>query len=199
MDKRKEGAIKTRRKLIEAMRELLNENAVDKINIEDITRRAGVAKGSFYSHFNRKEDIISAIAMEEYEAAMSSALTSGGTTYAMLSEYLIKSAEIIDSHTLVLAQNWLKCVAAPIEGEHCGVDKYSYDLNNITRLISSGVSSGELIKDASVQNIAQAIINAYYGAVATWCITGGKADLKNGINGFCHYALSAIIDKYKKI
>ena len=58
MNKRQTAALETRRKLITAGLELIKEKGFDAINVEDITKRAGVAKGTFYTYFKRKEDIV---------------------------------------------------------------------------------------------------------------------------------------------
>ena len=55
MGKRQDAALQTRKKIIEAMKELLDEKKAEEINIEEITQRAHIAKGSFYTHFKRKE------------------------------------------------------------------------------------------------------------------------------------------------
>ena len=44
MNKRQTAAQETRRKLITAGLELIKENGFDAINVEDITKKAGVAK-----------------------------------------------------------------------------------------------------------------------------------------------------------
>jgi AcrR family transcriptional regulator len=53
---------KTRKALLDAGLELLSDLSEDGINIDDIVRRAGVAKGSFYNHFPDKD----ALAVEIY-------------------------------------------------------------------------------------------------------------------------------------
>ena len=66
MGKRQEAALEMRQKLIDVTAALLQERRADEINIEAITARANVAKGTFYTHFKRKEDVISVIAMDCY-------------------------------------------------------------------------------------------------------------------------------------
>ena len=58
MNKRQKSAVETKRKLISAGLELIKEKGFDAINVEDITKKAGVAKGTFYVYFKRKEDIV---------------------------------------------------------------------------------------------------------------------------------------------
>jgi AcrR family transcriptional regulator len=45
----------TRRMLMEAGRSLFVAKAMEQVSIESITHRAGVAKGSFYNHFDSRE------------------------------------------------------------------------------------------------------------------------------------------------
>ena len=61
MNKRQISAQITKRKLISTALELIKEKGFSAINVEDITKKAGVAKGTFYTYFKRKEDIVLAI------------------------------------------------------------------------------------------------------------------------------------------
>ena len=56
-----EKAKRTRMRIIDAARELMNKKGVLKTSVNDIVRQAGVAKGTFYLYFEAKEDIINAI------------------------------------------------------------------------------------------------------------------------------------------
>ena len=58
MNKRQKSAVETKRKLISAGLELIKEKGFDAINVEDITKKSGVAKGTFYIYFKHKEDIV---------------------------------------------------------------------------------------------------------------------------------------------
>lgn len=59
---------KTRQKLIDAAKVLNEEKTFHDILIEVITEKAGVAKGTFYTYFKRKEDIFSEIAFASFDA-----------------------------------------------------------------------------------------------------------------------------------
>ena len=96
MGKRQEAALLTRRKIIDAVKKLLSEQSADSINIEDIAERAGVAKGSFYTHFKRKEDVISVIALESYEVIRETVFASEQNAAENISLYLLESAKIIE-------------------------------------------------------------------------------------------------------
>lgn len=49
---------RTRRRLKEALLQLIQERGYEEIAVEDITRRADVGRSTFYSHFKSKEDLL---------------------------------------------------------------------------------------------------------------------------------------------
>ena len=61
MTKRQENALKTRQMLLDTTEALLKENGFSALCVEDITKTAGVAKGTFYVYFKHKEDIVAEI------------------------------------------------------------------------------------------------------------------------------------------
>lgn len=195
---RQEAKKQSRQKIINAMQSLLNEKKADSISIEEITEKAGIAKGSFYTHFRRKEDVISVITMQRYEEMMKNISDLKGNIFEQIRKYLICSSEIIEEMTLQVAQNWMKSVVSPIEGEHSGKDKYKYDYDNIFHLLENGVKSGELSEDTPTDTLCIIIMNNYYGAVANWCITDGEKQLAESIKEFCEYGLKSILNEYKK-
>ena len=198
MGKRQESALETKKKIIVAMRSLMEEKSADQIGIEDITTRAGVAKGSFYTYFKRKEDVISVVALECYDGMKGSAGQSAGDVHQQLSSYLMDSARIIDKNTLQIAQNWMKSVVAPINGEHDGAVKYHFDCDNIKEILEQAVLAGELGEDTPVEIMAEQFVNYEFGTVAVWCITGGKTDLVESMDRFCRCGLKEMLQPYKK-
>ena len=66
MGKRQESALVTRKKLLEAGEKLINERGFDAVSVEDITNECGVAKGTFYTYFKRKEDIVQELSFREF-------------------------------------------------------------------------------------------------------------------------------------
>lgn len=67
MNKRQISAEETRKKLLNAAISLLHEKGFAAINVDDITTKAGVSKGSFYTYFKRKEDIVLEITRAPYQ------------------------------------------------------------------------------------------------------------------------------------
>ncbi|WP_329887585.1 TetR/AcrR family transcriptional regulator [Pseudoramibacter faecis] len=58
LTKRQLQAIETKKKIYDAAVQVINEKGFGNVSIEDITTRANVAKGSFYTYFKSKEDLL---------------------------------------------------------------------------------------------------------------------------------------------
>ena len=58
LTKRQLQAIETKKKIYDAAVQVINEKGFGNVSIEDITTRANVAKGSFYTYFTSKEDLL---------------------------------------------------------------------------------------------------------------------------------------------
>lgn len=63
-DRRSRRKEDTRRRLIAAGRRLISVDSVDALRIRDLTDEADVAHGSFYNHFESKEDLVDAVVQE---------------------------------------------------------------------------------------------------------------------------------------
>ncbi len=96
MGKRQEAALETRQKIVEVVKELMEEKKAEDINIEEITKRARVAKGSFYTHFKRKEDVVSEVALLEYSVVKMLLFILLIDVYARLCEFFKELVEIIE-------------------------------------------------------------------------------------------------------
>ena len=57
MTKRQVAALETRKKIIEAARIVISKKGFEAVSIDDIMTEAGLGKGTFYTHFERKEDV----------------------------------------------------------------------------------------------------------------------------------------------
>jgi AcrR family transcriptional regulator len=60
--------LRTRARLIEAARQLVAIRGIEATPISEITDAAGVGVGSFYNHFETKEDLLEAVIADTFEA-----------------------------------------------------------------------------------------------------------------------------------
>lgn len=64
----RERRTKTRAQLVAAARLLFTSRSIASVTVEDVTRQARVAKGTFYYHFGCLDDLWAAVAVELVEA-----------------------------------------------------------------------------------------------------------------------------------
>jgi AcrR family transcriptional regulator len=58
MEKLSRTAQRTKNKILESALTLFKERGYNSVTIDEITQKAGVAKGSFYTYFSTKSDIV---------------------------------------------------------------------------------------------------------------------------------------------
>ena len=198
MGKRQEAALETRQKLIDAVKKLAETKPYNEMSIDDITQTAGVAKGTFYTYFKRREDIISVIAYEDLDRALKRASDENADAYERIARFLNDSATIIEDNTLQVAQQWYRSVTSPLDGDTLGMDKLGYDRGFIESCLQSAVDKGDLQAETPVSSLSLQIVSAYYGAVALWCMSDGKISHIKIIKDFCGDSLPKIINAYRR-
>lgn len=62
MTNRQLAALETKKKLLHAAKEIICEKGLANVSVAEITKKCGVANGTFYTYFKRKEDIVFALA-----------------------------------------------------------------------------------------------------------------------------------------
>ena len=196
MGKRQDEAHKTRQKLIDAINELAKEKEYNDIRIEEITEKAGVAKGTFYVYFKRKEDLISAASYGGFESIKEEALEEPDVI-AQIYHYLKASTALIVSEPLETAQQWLRSAVSPLEGASPGADKLAYDKHFIEECLCAGIENKQLKGNLPVTDLALRLIAQYYGTLTVWCISGGELSMQTLMDDFCNSTLTKFIDDYK--
>lgn len=78
MTNRKIAALETRKKLLEAGKRIICKKGLDNTAVEEITEAAGVSKGTFYTYFRRKEDIVFELSRQVFGRISGKCETGGG-------------------------------------------------------------------------------------------------------------------------
>lgn len=195
MGKRQEQAQMTRQKIICAAKQLFFERGYENISVSDIAQAAGVAKGSFYTYFEHKEDIIRAIT-NEFDDIRLLSLNLEGDVCQKIYTFLTASMARIVRMGISITREWMRCAVVP--QQITGMDKLGFDLRSIEDILAASISSGELVQNTPVDDIAHWICAEYYGLVSNWCITDGAMDPVSLIEKFCTKPLVQIISIYSQ-
>ncbi len=194
MGKRQIAAQQTRQRILAAAEKLIRERGFERIGVSDIAREAGVAKGSFYTYFRHKEDIVCEIAQTRF-LTVEAAARAQQDVCTRIASFLTQSMRYIVETGLNICQQWLKNVVEPEEEQ--GKQKLRYDTEVIRGLIADAAACDELRADTPSEALAACIAAEYYGAVALWAITDGDSDPVVILENFGSHALRAILEPYR--
>jgi AcrR family transcriptional regulator len=197
LGKRQIAALQTRKNVIAAADKLISEKGFENVTISDIAAEAGVAIGTFYTYFKRKEDVVGEIAYSNFAAMQEKSRLSDGDVTDKITSFLTDSMRYIVDTGLRIAQQWVKNVVEPQEED--GKKKLLYDFGVIKEILEDAVSKGELSKDMPIDWIHQWIVAEYYGIVSCWCIMDGAIEPTELLEGFCRTMLKNSLACYVQL
>ncbi len=177
--------------LIKVATELVALSGYDNISVKEITEKANVAKGTFYTYFKQKEDIISEITKPAFENISNEAKAIKGSIEEKIKHFLILSAREVEDIGIEICRAWL---ANSIKLENkVGIYDLQFYIDRISDFLDSAIKTGELSKEIDTNQLTEDIVATYYGFMNLWCITDKKVSLKNSVKNFCNYTLPKIL------
>jgi TetR/AcrR family transcriptional repressor of nem operon len=164
------GRPNLREKILESAVEEFHRLGYNGCSVEDITRHAGVPKGSFYNHFKSKEEL----AVEVIESYLQA------TPHAVLCDSKVSPLKRLKQHFSLLAQ---PCVESGYE-RGCLLGNFASEIADHSELIrlklkegfsrwtsllvqaiSDGQASGEISKAHRPETWASFLLSTYEGAL----------------------------------
>ena len=157
---------KTKRNIFQIAIKLFSEKGYDNTSIEEITAVAGVAKGSLYYHFSKKEDIFDLLLEEgmkllknSIEIKTKDCKTALEKIKAIIMVQIKVSVKYEDLLNVVFSQMWgkesknIKCRRA--------VSEY---IEIIKEIIREGIENGEFY-DGDVEALAAGVFGVTYSSL----------------------------------
>lgn len=199
MTNRQLAAMETREKLLKAGKKLICEKGLAHTAIEEITEAAGVSKGTFYTHFKRKEDIVFALSKDMFGEILESAKAFDGDFVSKLNSYMILFSGYIEKSGAKMSQEWIKNVVNPelVENEQ-DKGKLQYDLSSVYELIMFGVAEGLLKEEVPARQLSEILVDLLYGQMLCWSMSGGAYSLEERTQDFCSRYLQVLFKDYIK-
>lgn len=198
MTKRQENALKTRKKLIDTAEDLLKANGFNALCVEDITKAAGVAKGTFYVYFKHKEDIVAEICrgyFKEIEDEISG--MSNSDLIEKLSLYFDNFMKAVELYGINICREWIRGSIDPKTApDNTDMSKWQYDVDMLKNILNNAVKNKELKKDTPVELLTHLIISELYGMMTCWCMSDGVFEPKEWTRRFSEFQLKAILNDY---
>ena len=192
MTNRKKAALETRRRLIVAARKIVCKRDFAEVSVADIAKEAGVAVGSFYVYFKRKEDIVEVLG--DYDFYRLAEIVNGMTGTGILERQAYYCREFmkgIEEYGMEITRQWIRNNVAPQRMCHSDEDitKYAFDFRALHSIIGEAVKTGLLKMETPVDELALFINAELYGLMLAWCMSDGavvgsektEARVRNGL------------------
>ena len=182
---RKEKASETKSKIYKSADELFSEHGFDDVSITDIVEHAGVAKGSFYVHFESKNTLIASIINDyvnmadmDYKACLE-AYPEDTSVSEILLVLVGKITEVIaDVIGYYNIKSLYKVQITKDVNTHSVLD-YNRELYKMFNdVISTGIKQGVFYSEMSADDLTNHYIMALRGLTYEWCVRYPDFDLK---------------------
>ena len=197
MTQRQIAALETKKKLLESAKAIICEKGLANTSIAEITKKCGVANGTFYTYFKRKEDVVFALSRELYQEVLDKALAHNGSLMERLVFFMTGFTDCIEKSGLKLCQEWVRNTVDPdlIENENDG-GKLAFDIQSVAVLLEDGIQKGEIRADAPVEILSHTLMDLLYGQMLCWDMSGGSYCFVKRTEEFCNLFLGAIMSPY---
>ena len=197
MTNRQKAALETKRRLLETGERMIAEQGFSNVSIDDIVKACGVARGTFYTYFKNKEDIVQAISRQPFGEIEVETREMDCGIQEKLCYYVKEFTKRVQQHGLKITQQWVKNVIDPdAVPEDKDGKKLDYDLEALRGILETGVDKGELSKTTPVQKITNLIISQLYGIMTCWCMSNGTFETESLLEDYCEIQLKTLLARY---
>ncbi len=171
---------RTKQQLYHCAMELFREKGYDHVSVNEIVRKAGLAKGSFYNYFDTKADIITEMLRhyDDYYDTVSAQLDPSWSVEHRLRQMIQAACQFTQE---VIGLDLIRALyTQEIAGNGQRVD----DLNEkrtlfhiLLQLLEEGQRTGECCSTMAAQELAILILRGIRSTFFEWCCKGGDIDL----------------------
>jgi AcrR family transcriptional regulator len=180
MTKRQKQALETRRILFDTAVALFDEKGYDNVTVEEITNRAGVAKGSFYTYFRSKSDIVieEFRTIDDYYARYERNLKRySSATKRLLAFTRAQLRYVRDEVGLRLLKLLYANNIMVSDAESILIDTGRFLHELVRRIVAYGQEIGEFRTDLSADDLALYINRSMRSVFLDWAISDDRFDL----------------------
>lgn len=182
---RKEKAVQTKNKIYTSAEQLFGKHGFEAVNVDDIVKHAGVAKGSFYVHFESKDALIVTLINDyvkkvdtDYKTYLES-LPSDMPPQEVFLSLIGRIADVIAESIGCENMKILYKIQLGKDIPAGAAMNYGRDLYKMFYdIISDGISQRRFHSDLSADETAKHFVMAYRGVVYEWCVRYPEVDLK---------------------
>ena len=196
LTERQKKALETRNKLLHKSLELFGKYGFEHVTIEQITKACDVSKGTFYTHFPSKYDVI----LEKFkefdtfydtvEKEIDPTLSASEKILTIYHEQMLYIMNAIGKD--VLKTVYTAAMTNQVEENHYLISPQRKIFQILNNYITEGVVSGEFRQDLSVADMQSIIQRCMRANVYDWLIHNETFDLVKEMQLFTSVVLSGL-------
>mgnify|MGYP003507775353 FL=1 len=200
LTERQKKALETRSKLLHKSLELFGKYGFEHVTIEQITKACDVSKGTFYTHFPSKYDVI----LEKFkefdtfydtvEKEINPTLSASEKILTIYNEQMLYIINVVGKD--VLTTVYTAAMTNQVEEDHYLISPERKIFQILNNYIAEGVTSGEFRQDLSVADMQSIIQRCMRANVYDWLIHNETFDLVKEMQLFTSVVLGGL--KVKK-
>jgi len=185
---------KTKRRIFNTAIKVFSDKGYDNASIEEITAIAGVAKGSLYYHFSKKEDIFDLLLEEGMKLLKNNVEIKTKECTTALEK--IKAVILIQVKVTVKYEEFLNVILSQMWGQEeknikCKNVIFEY-IKVIEEIIQEGIDNGEFY-DGDVQALASGIFGVTCSSLIYRMKKNRDVDVQNVYQGFINTVVRGLI------
>ena len=196
LTERQKKALETRNKLLHKSLELFGKYGFEHVTIEQITKSCNVSKGTFYTHFPSKYDVI----MEKFkefdtfydtvEKEIDPTLSASEKILTIYHEQMLYIMNAIGKD--VLKTVYTAAMTNQVEENHYLISPQRKIFQILNNYITEGVVSGEFRQDLSITEMQSIIQRCMRANVYDWLIHNETFDLVKEMQLFTSVVLEGL-------
>lgn len=195
----------TRKKIFDAAASLMKQHGEDYLTIANICEEAGISKGTFFYHFNSKDDLMLYFLQEGFDSFIeehdgNAAAQAGDDPYLLVFLLYKEYLDYCLSMGLEFVSNYYqpKNKALDARAAMGTPDTMNSLLRACTEGFAKAQGAGLMRSDWSAADIAFDCCSVIKGCVFEWCITDGAVDLVAHAEHMLHaYFANVVTDAYR--
>ena len=174
-------ALETREKLLKTSLDLFNKHGFEYVSVEQITKACNVSKGTFYTHFPSKYDVILE-KFKELDSFYSTLEKNIDRTLPASEKILLLYQEQMKYLTNVVGKDLLRTVYTAamtnqVEQDHYLISPQRKIFQIINSYIEEGIRLGELRQDLQITEMQTVIQRCMRANIYDWLIHNEDFDL----------------------
>jgi AcrR family transcriptional regulator len=191
--RREQAKLERRERIYEAALALFRSQGYESTTVDQITRHAGLAKGTFFNYFPTKDAVLRYLGTREIGRLGSSMGTNGsgrGTAIGKLKRLMAVLAANLEADRSLVSLIFRKGVTAP---DLLAGDAGGFSLQPVASLlIRQAQYNGEVNRDLDPDGLAAALDALYLQQLVRWCESNPPYPLAERLTGIVDLLLLGI-------